>query len=136
MAANVETYSSSEDSEDSEDSSIDPIQVAKTRGADLKEPEKAAISRKRKIERNEAGGKKSVRGTNDPKVQQLRPNAASVEELRNFSFLDDNATIAGLVAELPRYLAVADGTNVADEEEKVQWWGRQERTLPNWSAAV
>ena len=42
-------------------------------------------------------------------VQQLRPTAASVEELRNFSFLDDDATIDSLVDELPRYLAKADG---------------------------
>ncbi|KAK3744779.1 hypothetical protein QZH41_004216 [Actinostola sp. cb2023] len=87
MAANVETYSSSEDSEDSEDSSIDPIQVAKTRGADLKEPEKAAISRKRKIERNEAGGKKSVHGTNDPKVSAYQ----RVKEYKNeYLIVTDN----------------------------------------------
>ena len=45
MVANVslsETYSSLEDSA-SEDSSINPINVAKARGADIKEPEKAAI---------------------------------------------------------------------------------------------
>ena len=65
-------------------------------------------------------------------VQQLRPNAASVEELRNFSFLDVDATIAGLVNELPRYLAVVDGTDIDEEEEKVQWWARHERILPNW----
>ena len=52
MAVNVslsETYSSSEDSA-SEDSSIDPINVAKAHGAEIKEPEKSAIiARKRKI---------------------------------------------------------------------------------------
>ena len=41
-----------------EDSSIDPINVAKVRGADFKEPDKAAIARKRKIQRNKAAGKK------------------------------------------------------------------------------
>ena len=79
MVANVslsETYSSLEDSA-SEDSRINPINVAKARGADIKEPEKAGIARKRKIQRNEAGGKKNVRGQKDPKVsafQRVREN--------------------------------------------------------------
>ena len=51
-------------------------------------------------------------------VQQLRPTAASVEELRNFSFLDDDATIASLVDELPRYLAKADGVQMTSESAK------------------
>ena len=79
MAANIsssETFSSSEDSA-SKDSSIDPINVAKARGADIKEPEKAVITRKMKIQRNEAGGKKNVRGQKNPKVsafQRVREN--------------------------------------------------------------
>ena len=64
------------------------------------------------------------------------PNAASVAELRKFSFLNNDATIDGLVNELPRYLAAADGTVIEEEEEKVQWWARHARTLPNWSAVV
>ena len=59
-----------------------------------------------------------------------------MEELRNFSFLYVDATIAGLVNELPHYLAVADGIDIDEEEEKVQWWARHERTLPNWSAVA
>ena len=64
------------------------------------------------------------------------PNAASVAELRKFSFLNNDATIDGLVNELPRYLVAADGTVIEEEEEKVQWWARHVRTLPNWSAVV
>ena len=41
--------------------------MASTRGADLREPVKASISRKRKIHRNEVR-KKSDRDKNDPKV--------------------------------------------------------------------
>ena len=70
MVADVssnETHSSSEDSA-SEDSNIDLINIAKAHGTDTKEPEKAAIARKRKIHRNEAGGKKNVHGQKDPKV--------------------------------------------------------------------
>ena len=55
-------------------------------------------------------------------VQQLRPTAASVEELRRFRFLDNDAIIQGLnTAELPRYLALADGADLQTEEEKLQW---------------
>ena len=52
------------------------------------------------------------------------------------SFLNNDATIDGLARELPRYLAAADGTVIEEEEEKVQWWARQARTLPNRSAVV
>ena len=62
-------------------------------------------------------------------VQQLRPTAASVEELRRFRFLDNDAIIQGLTAELPRYLAVADGADLQTEEEKLQWWSRNEEDL-------
>ena len=69
-------------------------------------------------------------------VRQLRPTAASVEELRRFRFLDNDAIIQGLTAELPRYLAVADGADLQTEEEKLQWWSRNEANLPNWSSVV
>ena len=69
-------------------------------------------------------------------VQQLRPTVASLAELRNFSFLDDDGIIAGLSQELPHYLATAEGTQVATEEDKVQWWARNLENLPNWSAVV
>ena len=52
------------------------------------------------------------------------------------SFLNNDAAIDGLAHELPRYLAAADGTVIEEEEEKVQWWARHARTLPNWSAIV
>lgn len=64
------------------------------------------------------------------------PKCCICEELRNFSFLDADATIACHVNELPHYLAVADGTDIDEVEEKVQWWARHERTLPNLSDVV
>ena len=67
-------------------------------------------------------------------VQQLHSTAASVEELR--SFLDNDAIIQGLTAELPRYLTVADGADLQTEEEKLQWWSRNEANLPNCSSVV
>lgn len=60
-----------------------------------------------------------------------------MEELRRFRFLDNDAIIQGLTAELPRYLAVADGADLqTEEEEKLQWWSRNEANLPNWSSVL
>ena len=73
-----------------------------------------------------------VQGYAAQSKSKCRPNAASVAELRKFSFLNND----GLVNELPRYLAAADGTVIEEEEEKVQLWARHARTLPNWSAVV
>ena len=78
MAARVSSTASEDMASSSEDSaSDDPINIAKGRGADLKEPEKAEIARTRKVQRNQAGGKKTVRRQKDPKVsayQRVREN--------------------------------------------------------------
>ena len=55
-------------------------------------------------------------------VQHLHPTAASLEEFRNFPFLDNDNIIANLARELPDYLAAADGVVMEDEEEKLAWW--------------
>ena len=69
-------------------------------------------------------------------VRELHPTAASVEELKLFPFLNNDATISRLVRELPLYLAIADGAGVESEEAKVRWWSSQERAFPNLSTAV
>lgn len=68
-------------------------------------------------------------------VQALHPTAASVQELKQFSFITD-AEVVQLVEELPNYLAIADGAAIETEEGKVQWWATHAAALPNWSAAV
>ncbi|KAK3749798.1 hypothetical protein QZH41_000861 [Actinostola sp. cb2023] len=69
------------------------------------------------------------------KVQELHPNAASVQALKEFGFFSDGE-IAGLVQELPNYLASADGTVCESEDDKVRWWSDHVNALPNWSAAT
>lgn len=59
-------------------------------------------------------------------VQWLRPTDVSVQSLRAFNFLDSDAIINGLKAELPVYLAATKDVNVLNEEQKVEWWHRQE----------
>ena len=56
---------------------------------------------------------KSARLCCPVQVQNLHLNAASLAELRKFNFLNND----GLVNELPRYLAAADGTVIEEEEE-------------------
>lgn len=55
-------------------------------------------------------------------VGWLRPTRASVEALRIFPFLDNDATIDGLVRELPQYITATQ--DVAIEGTKVEWWKR------------
>ena len=68
-------------------------------------------------------------------MQELHPDAVSIQELKQFGFLTDDI-IAQLVEELPHYLAIADGVTVESEEDKVKWWSNQEISLPTWSAAL
>ena len=60
-------------------------------------------------------------------VTALRPDARSLEELKNFPFVND-AMVAALATELPLYIAAADGLVCNNEKEKL--------TLPQWSALV
>ena len=69
-------------------------------------------------------------------VQELRPHAAAIEELRRLPFLDDEATIAGLQAELPACLATCDGCRDLSDSEKVEWWHGHAEQLPHWSTVV
>jgi hypothetical protein len=69
------------------------------------------------------------------KVQELHPDVASVQKLKQFGFFTD-AAIAQLVDELPKYLAIAEGVEIETEEGKVKWWSVHEKALPSWSTAV
>ena len=68
-------------------------------------------------------------------VTALRPNARSLEELKNFPFVND-AMVAALATELPQYIAAADGLVCNNEKEKLTWWAAHQDTLPQWSALV
>lgn len=66
----------------------------------------------------------------------LRPTRASVEALRIFLLLDNDATIDGLVRELPQYIAATEDVAIEYEGREVEWWNVYEERLPNWSSAV
>ena len=69
-------------------------------------------------------------------VQWIRPTPATVEALRVLPFLDNDATITGLIRELPQYVAAAQDVVIEQEEKKVEWWQAHADRLPNWSMAV
>ena len=68
-------------SEDDEYS--DPLEVAASAGARLSTPEKASISRKRKVQTNPAEKKRNVRGSVDPNVSAWD----RVNEFKDYGFI-------------------------------------------------
>ena len=52
-------------------------------------------------------------------VQWLRPTPATVDALGIFPFLNSDATINGLIRELPQYFAAAQEVVIQCEEKKV-----------------
>ena len=72
----------------------------------------------------------------------LNPTPASIQQLRAFPFLNEDAIVDGLCQELPAYLARAEGVsfradNMADlAAKKVEWWRQNADNLPHWAAAV
>ena len=71
----------------------------------------------------------------DPvKIGELNPSAADIDNLQVFPFLNSpDGTIDGLKAELPRYMALANG--VSSVVNKTEWWQHHEEELPKWSSA-
>ena len=64
----------------------------------------------------------------------FRLTRATVEALRIFPFLDNDATIGGLFRELPQYIAATQDVVIECEGKKVEWWRVYEEGLPNWSS--
>ena len=70
------------------------------------------------------------------RIQWLKPTNALVESLRAFPFSDSDATVDGLKAELPAYLAAAEDVVIPTEEKKVEWWCGHKEQLPRWASSV
>ena len=66
----------------------------------------------------------------------MRPTRASIEAIRIFPSLDNDATIDGLVRELPQYIAATEDVAIEYEGIKVEWWKVHDERHPNWSSAV
>ena len=70
----------------------------------------------------------------DPaKIGELKPSCSDIDDLKAIPCLRSSALLEGMKAELPTYMATADG--VSTLADKQQWWKNHESELPNWSTA-
>ena len=70
----------------------------------------------------------------DPaKIGELKPSCSDIDGLKAIPCLRSSTLLEGLKAELPTYVATADG--VSTLVDKQQWWKNHESELPNWSTA-
>ena len=93
------------------------------RAAALEQPAIQWFLRKFNVDLNDAvTALKAARVMCPVTVGLLRPTRASVEALRIFPFLDNDATIDRLVRELPQYITATQDVAIENEERKVDWW--------------
>ena len=78
-------------------------------------------------------GRTGNRHLNPTKVIELIPDAAAVDNLRSFKFLNSDKVISNLKSELPAYLAATDGTS--STVDLLVWCKRHSETLPHWTSA-
>ena len=64
----------------------------------------------------------------------MQPNAASIDELAVFPFLNNQGVLDDLKAELPLYLAKA--SDVDSSINTLDWWKRNVNYLPKWVSAL
>ena len=64
----------------------------------------------------------------------MNPSAADITSLSVVSFLNNPDIFAGLITELPTYLAKAD--TVDPQTDVLEWWKDNAEDLPNWSCAA
>ena len=67
------------------------------------------------------------------KVVELKPDAAAVDLLQAFPFLNKASVLGNLKSELPSYLAKAADTSA--DMDPLDWWRNHSADLPYWSAA-
>ena len=77
---------------------------------------------------------KLARFFDSAKIGELKPSCADIDNLKAIPGLRSGAILEGLKAELPTYMATADGVSTT-LVDKLQWWHNQENYLPKWSTA-
>ena len=56
------------------------------------------------------------------KVNEIKPNAAVIDTLKAFPFLDNSLILDGLKDELPSYLSKAKDVQVLQNTDVLPWW--------------
>ena len=77
---------------------------------------------------------KAARLFSPQKVNLIQPNAAAVGDLAVFPFLNNQAILNDLKAELPLYLAKAADTD--SSVDALEWWKINMKYLPKWASAL
>ncbi len=77
---------------------------------------------------------KAMRYFSPAKVSEIKPTASDIDALSSIPFFSDPSFIADLKAELPTYIAKAHDVN--PETQVLDWWGKNEASLPKWSSAA
>ena len=65
---------------------------------------------------------------------ELKPDAAAVDSLQAFPFLNTASILANVKSELPSYLVKA--ADIDAEIDPLVWWKVHSADLPNWSTAA
>lgn len=68
------------------------------------------------------------------KITEIQPDSTAIDALAALPFLRDPSILSQLKAELPEYLVKA--ADVSADMAPLEWWDRQEHSLPHWSASV
>ena len=77
---------------------------------------------------------KAARMFSPQKANFMQPNAAAVDDLGAFPFLNTRAILDDLKTELPLYLAKA--ADVDTSVDPINWWRQNQIHLPKWSSAL
>jgi hypothetical protein len=77
---------------------------------------------------------KAARFFSPHKLSLLNPNSADLDSLRSFPFLNSEPQLSLLKAELPAYMAKAEG--IDQSTDSMKWWKENEDSLPNWASAA
>ena len=70
------------------------------------------------------------------KVSEIKPDAAVIDTLKAFPFLDNSLILDGLKEELPSYLSKAEDVQVLQNTDVLPWWKKHAEELPKWSNAA
>ena len=65
------------------------------------------------------------------RVGFFRPTATDIDELHHFPFSAEPDVLSSLKADLPSYLARAEGTNA--DVNHLDWWKQSAVVLPHWA---
>ena len=68
------------------------------------------------------------------RIQELQPDANTIDSLVAFPFLNNPTVLDHLKQELPQYIALTE--DLSSEYNALLWWKSKESALPTWASCV